>query len=144
MTSTIKGVLAGGVSAIAIGGGAKAAISQSASSGGGLMSLLGDPAIVAGVGAAALTFAAVAWAIRVAAGAQTASADWSKKLAELEAKLEKSESVLSAHPGLVLVWDEDDAEAANGWGEPKILGGPAALASLMSFPPLRLTRTKPS
>ena len=134
MTSTIKGVLAGGVSAIAIGGVAKAAISQGASSGGGLMSLLGDPAIVAGVGAAALTFAAVAWAIRVAAGAQTASADWSKKLAELEAKLEKSESVLSAHPGLVLVWDEDDAEAANGWGEPKILGGPAALASLMSFP----------
>ncbi len=92
-----------------------------------------DPLAVGGVGAAALTIAAVAWAVKVSLSAQRASLDWSTKLAEMEARMEKAESVLSAHRGLVIVWDEDEAALEAGWGAPKILGGPAALASLMAF-----------
>ena len=96
-------------------------------------SVLTDPIIVGLVAAGALAVAAIAWALRVSAASRNASVVWTKKLAELEAQLEKSDAVLSAHPGLVLVWEDDYESLEQGWGAPKILGGPAALASLMSF-----------
>ncbi|MHA7873192.1 MAG: PAS-domain containing protein, partial [Hyphococcus sp.] len=83
--------------------------------------------------AIALTTASIIWAIRVSAASRHQSVHWSERLAEMEARLEKSDAVLSAHPGLVLVWEDDNESIKNGWGEPKILGGPAALASLLSF-----------
>ncbi|MCA8890028.1 MAG: hypothetical protein KDA46_14435, partial [Parvularculaceae bacterium] len=92
-----------------------------------------DPAIIGILAASALTVAAIAWALRVSSAARNASAVWTGKLAEMEAQLEKSDSVLAAHPGLVLVWEDDYDAIEQGWGTPKILGGPAALASLMSF-----------
>ncbi|NWG71124.1 MAG: PAS-domain containing protein [Parvularculaceae bacterium] len=92
-----------------------------------------DPIIIGFVAAGALAIAAIAWALRVSAASRNASVVWTKKLSELEAQLEKSDAVLSAHPGLVLVWEDDYASIEQGWGAPKILGGPAALASLMSF-----------
>ncbi|WDI30477.1 PAS-domain containing protein [Hyphococcus flavus] len=92
-----------------------------------------DPLLAGAGGAIALAVAAVIWALRISAANRNQSLHWSEKLAEMEARLEKADSVLSAHPGLVLVW-EDDAKSANGgWGSPKILGGPAALASLLAF-----------
>ena len=92
-----------------------------------------DPLWAGAAGAIALAVAAVVWAMRVSAATRDQSVHWSRRLAEMEARLEKADGVLSAHPGLVLVW-EDDTESLNaGWGEPKILGGPAALASLLSF-----------
>jgi signal transduction histidine kinase len=92
-----------------------------------------DPVIIGFVAAGALAVAAIAWALRVSAASRNASVVWTKKLAEMEAQLEKADAVLSAHPGLVLVWEDDYASIEQGWGAPKILGGPAALASLMSF-----------
>lgn len=92
-----------------------------------------DPIVVGAAGAVGLAVAAVAWAMRVSATSKTQSVTWSRKLAEMEARLEKSDAVLSAHPGLVLVWEDDNDTVENGWGSPKILGGPAALASLLSF-----------
>lgn len=92
-----------------------------------------DPVIVGVLAAGALAVAAIAWALRVSAASRNASVTWTKKLAEMEAQLEKSDAVLSAHPGLVLVWEDDYQSIEQGWGAPKILGGPAALASLMSF-----------
>lgn len=89
-----------------------------------------DPAII---GATGLAIAAFAWAIRIAAASQNQSANWSSKLAEMEAELEKASGVLAAHPGLVLVWDDYARDAEDDWGAPKIFGSPAALASLMSF-----------
>ncbi|MGF1543168.1 MAG: ATP-binding protein, partial [Parvularculaceae bacterium] len=91
-----------------------------------------DPLMVGAVGAGALAVAAIAWALRVTNAARSASATWTHRLAEMEARREKAEGVLAAHPGLVLVWEEGDV-APDGWGAPKILGGPAALASLMSL-----------
>ncbi len=92
-----------------------------------------DPFLAGAAGAVALAVAAVVWAFRVSAATRHQSLHWSDKLAEMEARLEKSDSVLSAHPGLVLVWEDDSESIASGWGSPKILGGPAALASLLSF-----------
>ncbi len=92
-----------------------------------------DPLVAGAGGAIGLAVAAVIWAFRVSAATRHQAVHWSDKLAELEARLEKSDSVLSAHPGLVLVWEDDTDSLSAGWGEPKILGGPAALASLLSF-----------
>ncbi|GJL91918.1 sensor histidine kinase [Hyphococcus sp.] len=92
-----------------------------------------DPYLAGAAGAVALAVAAVVWAFRVSAATRHQSLHWSDKLAEMEARLEKSDSVLSAHPGLVLVWEDDTDSLSTGWGAPKILGGPAALASLLSF-----------
>ena len=92
-----------------------------------------DPLIVGAAGAIAIAVAAVLWAMRVSAATRDQSVHWSRRLAEMEARLEKADGVLSAHPGLVLVWEDDSDSLNAGWGEPKILGGPAALASLLSF-----------
>lgn len=92
-----------------------------------------DPLVVGTIGAISIALAAVAWALRVSAATRTQSVTWSDRLAEMEAQLEKADAVLSAHPGLVLVWEDDYNAVEKGWGQPKILGGPAALASLMSF-----------
>ncbi|MEO1136607.1 MAG: PAS-domain containing protein, partial [Pseudomonadota bacterium] len=92
-----------------------------------------DPVVAGAGGAVALAVAAVVWAFRVSEANRNQALHWSEKLAEMEARLEKSDSVLSAHPGLVLVWEDDTDSLAAGWGDPKILGGPAALASLLSF-----------
>lgn len=92
-----------------------------------------DPSTVGVIGACALAIASAAWAIRTNNSARSLSSVWSKRLAEMEARLEKSDGVLSAHPGLVIVWEDDYEAIDQGWGAPRILGGPAALASLMSF-----------
>ena len=92
-----------------------------------------DPLVAGAVGAVALSVASVIWAIRVSAASKSQTVNWSRRLAELEAVIEKSDAVLSAHPGLVLVWEDDNDTLDGGWGSPKILGGPAALASLLSF-----------
>ena len=92
-----------------------------------------DPLLVGAAGAVALGAAAVLWAMRVSAATRDQSLHWSRRLAEMEARLEKADGVLSAHPGLVLVWEDDSDSLSAGWGDPKILGGPAALASLLSF-----------
>ncbi len=92
-----------------------------------------DPLVAGAAGAVALAIAAVLWAIRVSAVARNQTLNWSRRLSEMETKLEKSDAVLSAHPGLVLVWDDAQDDLKRGWGDPKILGGPAALASLLSF-----------
>ena len=92
-----------------------------------------DPFAASIIGAIALAGAAIVYAMRVSAATRNQSVHWSERLAEMEARLEKADAVLSAHPGLVLVWEDDAESIENGWGEPKILGGPAALASLLSF-----------
>ena len=117
-----------GVATMAI---ASPAIAQE-SDAAGLVSNL-DPMIVGVIGAFSLAGAAAAWAVKATNAARTTSSTWSKKLAKMEARLEKADAVLSAHPGLVLVWEDDYDAIDGGWGTPKILGGPAALASLMSF-----------
>lgn len=97
------------------------------------VAVTGDPATAVALGAVSLAVATGLWALRVSLAERRASRRWAARLAKLEAQFEKSESVLSAQPGLVIVWDESDEEARDGWGKPRALGGPAALAALLSF-----------
>ncbi|MEE2692946.1 MAG: PAS-domain containing protein [Pseudomonadota bacterium] len=122
----LKQALLAGAGAV-IGSPALPAVAQD-----GMLAAL-DPLMVGAAGAIGLGLASLAWAMRVSAASRSQSVTWSTKLAEMEAQLEKADAVLSAHPGLVLVWEDDYDAVEQGWGLPKILGGPAALASLMSF-----------
>jgi signal transduction histidine kinase len=92
-----------------------------------------DPFLIGFFGALGLVAATAAWAVRLLQASRNATVVWTKKLAEMEAELDKADAVLSVHPGLVIVWEDDYQAIEQGWGEPKILGGPAALASLMAF-----------
>ena len=92
-----------------------------------------DPTVVMTGGAMTFALAAGLWASRLSAASKTATVDWSRRLATMEAQLERSESVLASHPGLVVVWDDAFADIDSGWGRPRVLGGPAALASLLTF-----------
>ncbi|MCQ8185192.1 sensor histidine kinase [Parvularcula maris] len=92
-----------------------------------------EPTLAVTLGAVAFALAVLFWAMRVASASNNITSDWSKNLARMEAQLEKSESILASHPGLVLVWEESDDEVSDGWGAPRVLGGPAALASLITF-----------
>jgi len=86
------------------------------------------------VGAVAFAVAVGIWAFKLTSGARGAQALWRRKLAELEDRIARADSVFGAHPGLVLVWDQppsDEPEA--GWGEPRIFGSSVALASLLRF-----------
>ena len=92
-----------------------------------------NPLLVGVFGAAALSAASIAWAYRVAAGGRSMAHRWTQRVAEMEAKLEKAETVLSTYRGLVLIWEDEEEADDAAWGAPRMLGGPAALASLMSF-----------
>lgn len=84
-------------------------------------------------GAVCMAIACLLGVLRASHINQNVTKDWSRDLARMEAQLEKSESILASHPGLVLVWAETDEDVYDGWGRPRVLGGPAALASLITF-----------
>ncbi len=99
---------------------------------GGFLSAL-DPTWAVTSGAVLFALAAGVWALRVSLAGRSATVDWSQRLAEMEAQYQRSESILASHPGLVLVWDDTFEDIDQGWGSPKVLGGTAALASLLTF-----------
>ncbi|NNU16483.1 PAS domain-containing protein [Parvularcula sp. ZS-1/3] len=92
-----------------------------------------DPNVAVTIGSIAFALGMLFWGLRVSAANQNVTRDWSKSLARMEADLEKTDSILASHPGLVLVWAESEDELTEGWGSPRVLGGPAALASLITF-----------
>ena len=92
-----------------------------------------EPTLAVTLGAVFFAIAVLLWAVRVASSSNHLTRDWSRSLAQMEAQLEKSESILASHPGLVLVWAETNVQLQEGWGNPRVLGGPAALASLINF-----------
>lgn len=92
-----------------------------------------DPTIILMSGSILLALGAVVYALRVGRQSRDISVDWSARLTKMEADLDKSESILAAHPGLVLVWNDAFEDIDAGWGRPRMLGGPAAMASLLTF-----------
>ncbi|MGF1462176.1 MAG: ATP-binding protein [Maricaulaceae bacterium] len=85
------------------------------------------------VSAMAFAVAALVWAWRITERARGASRKWRARAERLEARLARADSIFGAHPGLVLVWDDDARVSAGDWGQPRIYGAPLALASLMQF-----------
>jgi signal transduction histidine kinase len=85
-------------------------------------------------GAAAIAIAALLWAMRVTDGARGIIATWKEQVAGLELLLARLNSIIGAHPGVVLIWEDPAGEAGAGdWGSPKAHGSPLALASLLRF-----------
>ncbi|MEM9839835.1 MAG: hypothetical protein AAF830_11890, partial [Pseudomonadota bacterium] len=73
-----------------------------------------DPTWAITGGAVAFALAALLWAVRTASASRHLTRDWTKSLATMEARLEKSETILASHPGLVLVWTEGDGDVQRG------------------------------
>ncbi|MEL6363556.1 MAG: ATP-binding protein [Pseudomonadota bacterium] len=92
-----------------------------------------DPTTASAVGAASLAAAAALFIVKLARDVRRQSLKWSERLAIMEGRLEKAESVLAAHPGLVIVWEDTASEIGADWGRPRVLGGPAALASMLAL-----------
>ncbi len=129
----IRRKLLQGAALVAIGAPTLWPVAANAAQPGGVRLPPLDPTLVVTGGAVLFALAAGLWAMRVSMSARNATVHWSKALARMEARFEKSESVLASHPGLVIVWEDSYDEIQTGWGKPRVLGGPAALASLLTF-----------
>jgi len=85
-------------------------------------------------GAVAFAVAVAAWAFRLTAGARRAQKAWRGRVAKLEDRLARADSLFGAHPGLVLVWNAPPESAdAPRWGRPRVLGSPTAFAAMLKF-----------
>ena len=58
---------------------------------------------------------------------------WKRRAKDLDRRLAQYDSVFGAYPGLVLVWDDAQLDANDGFGHPRVFGSPAALASILRF-----------
>ncbi len=90
--------------------------------------------LIVTLGAVFLAIAVALWALRLTIGARAVNLKWRRKAMALEERLQKSDSIFSAHPGLILVWsDEDPAQVKASWGEPNLYGSPLALGAMLKF-----------
>ena len=87
-----------------------------------------------------VTAGAVAFAVMVAfvtmrasAGTRSSATKWRERAKALDQKMARAESVFGSYPGLVLVWEEQRPDPSSNWGDPKVYGSTAALASLVRF-----------
>lgn len=104
------------------------------------MDLALAPIFVAAAAAAA-AIAALLWALRVTDGARGLIKQFRDRIAGLENKLARADSIFGAYPGVVLIWEQEsdeglsaaEAAAPGGWGTPRTYGSPLALASLLRF-----------
>ena len=87
-----------------------------------------------------VTAGAVAFAVVVAfisartnAGKRNVIEHWRSRAVELDQKVARVESIFGAYPGVILVWEEKVPDPISDWGNPKVYGSTAALASLIRF-----------
>jgi signal transduction histidine kinase len=86
-----------------------------------------------GLGAIVVAFVAVMFALRLSLREGASASRWKLKATELDRRLGSYDAIMGAYPGLILVWEENTVTPDAGWGDPKVLGSPAALASIMRF-----------
>ena len=89
------------------------------------------PVMVA-VGASALALSSMLWSLRVTDGHRGAARKFRQRADTSEEQLIRAESIFDAHPGIILVW-EDDALDGDEVGSPVVYGSPVALAGLLRF-----------
>jgi signal transduction histidine kinase len=66
------------------------------------------PLIVTG-GAVAFGVAIALWALRMTAAVRSLMAKWRTRVEELEWKVDRSDGIFSAHPGVIMVWEDEGA-----------------------------------
>ena len=99
------------------------------------MSLTADqiPFLLA-FGSTAAMIAIMLWALRITDGARGAAKKFRDRSNRLEEQLARSDSVFGAHPGVILVWEDDALEAdGDDITAPQLYGSPAALAGLLRY-----------
>jgi len=84
-------------------------------------------------GAVCFAVAAALWAWRLTSGARGWRARLARRVTESVSQSQRMRAIFNAHPGLVLVWSEQDGAAGGDWGEPDLYGSPSAIAALLSF-----------
>lgn len=114
-------------------------------------------ALIVTGGAVAFALAVALASHQITAGVRKARARWRARAEELEWKVDRSDAILAAHPGVILVWEDDPAEhgdgadddhdgpagvtpkaakptepkAATDWGKPLLYGSSPALAAML-------------
>ena len=58
---------------------------------------------------------------------------WKLRVRDLDHQIGHYDAVFGSYSGLVLVWDGKDMGSASDFGEPRVFGSPAALASMLRF-----------
>ena len=76
---------------------------------------------------------AVIYAIRAAGQGSGSDDRWKDKFTEANQKISRADSVFGTYPGLIIVWDEKTPNPYKDWGNPKVYGSPAAMASMRRF-----------
>ena len=92
-----------------------------------------DINLVVTLGAVILAILASLMAFQASKGDGKRGKLWKSKCADMDRQIGQMDSIFGSYPGLILVWEESAADAASGWGSPKIYGSPAALASMTRF-----------
>jgi signal transduction histidine kinase len=118
------------------------------------------PLIVTG-GSVAFAVAVALWAHRMTGNVRSLMARWRARVEELEWKVDRSDGIFSAHPGVIMVWEDEpaletardpfpdfdafelsdfgdpDGERAKpqkrttDWGRPRLFGSPPALLAML-------------
>jgi signal transduction histidine kinase len=107
---------------------------------------LTQPLVLLVAGAAAFGIAALLWALRISDGARGAAKRFKEQEQETRQKLARAESVFGAHPGVIMVWEDEEPGVAaepgmlpkpkvrqSEWGLPSLYGSPVALMGLLRF-----------
>ena len=84
-------------------------------------------------GAVALAVLVAAVSLRSNMAGRTETSDWRMRAKELDHRVGRAEAIFGAYPGLILVWEEKIPDPTSNWGDPKVYGSTAALASLVRF-----------
>ena len=88
--------------------------------------------ILVAVGASALALASMLWSLRVTDGHRGAANRYRQRAGQMEEKLARADSIFGAHPGVILVWEEDGLEGDE-IGQPQVYGSPVALGGMLRF-----------
>jgi len=86
-----------------------------------------------GLIAVVVAFVAIMFALRLSLREGASASRWKNKAIAMDQRLGSYDAIMGAYPGLILVWDEGAVSEGSGWGDPKVFGSPAALASIMRF-----------
>jgi len=92
-----------------------------------------DINLVVTAGAVLLAVLTSLFAFRASFGGDGSAKVWKDKCVALDRQIGQLDSIFGAYPGLILVWEEAKPDVKSDWGNPKVYGSPAALASMMRF-----------
>ena len=98
---------------------------------------LNQPLLLLVAGAAAFGLAALLWALRISDGARGAAKKYREEEQKARERLARAESVFGAHPGVIMVWEDEEEGAKpkpqSEWGLPNLYGSPVALMGILRF-----------